>query len=107
MKLFRPTLAVALALSACAPADLTTSVRHVASTKLYGDDARFHLFIFDPATPRDFDERVGLARRAIAREVGCAWVDAPDNVLRAETERQAGTLRRDTLLAAPLRCREA
>ena len=107
MKPLRVTLAAALALSACAPADLTTSVRHVASTKLYGEDARFHLFVFDPAEPRPFAERVGIARRAIAREIGCAWVDAPEDVLRAETERQAGALRRDTLLAAPLRCREA
>ena len=103
----RLALAAALALSACAPADLTTSVRHVASTKPYGPDARLHLFIFDPATPRPFAERVGLAKRAIARDRACAWVDAPDEVLRTETERQGGTLRRDTMLVAPLRCRDA
>ena len=101
----RLSLAAILALSACAPADLTTDVRHVASTRFYEGDARWHLFIFEPAVERPFDERLGLARRAIAREPGCAWVDAPEALIRAETERQAGDIRRDTLLVAPLRCR--
>ena len=98
-------LAGALALTACAPADLMTDVRHVASTRFYEGDARWHLFIFDPAEARPFDERLGLARRAIAREPGCSWVDAPEALIRAETDKQAGDIRRDTLLVAPLRCR--
>lgn len=101
----RLNLAAILALSACAPADLTTSVRHVASTRIYDGDARWHLFIFDPAVERPFSERLGIARRAIAREPGCSWVDAPEALLRKETDAQAGALRQDTLLVAPLRCR--
>ena len=101
----RLSLAALLALSACAPVDLTTDVRHVASTRFYEGGARWHLFIFDPAVERPFDERLGIARRAIAREPGCSWVDAPEALIRAETDAQAGALRRDTLLVAPLRCR--
>lgn len=101
----RLALVAALALSACAAPLPDASVRHVASTRPYGEDARFHLFLFAPARPRPFAERVALARRAVARDRACTWVDAPDTVLRAETARQAGQSRQDTLLAAPLRCR--
>ena len=63
-----------------------------------------HLFIFDPATPRPLAERIRIARRAVARERGCDWIDAPGEVIEAETRRQEGTLYKGTMLAAPLRC---
>lgn len=101
----RLILLSALALSACATADLTTSVRHVPSNTPYGDDgARMHLFVFDPTRPRSLDDRKSIARRAIRREPGCRWVDAPDEVLIAATRAQ-GARYADTLLVAPLICR--
>ena len=96
----------ALALSACSGtpvADLTTSVRHVPSNEAYGDGARLHLFIFDPSKPRSLDDRLTIARRAIALEPGCAWVDAPQDVIIEKTAEQ-GARYVDTLLVAPLKC---
>lgn len=95
----------ALALSACgAPvAEIVTSVRHVASTEPYGDNARMHIFLFDPDAPRSFDDRKAIARRAIRLEPGCAWVDAPDNVLKDAIAKQ-GARFEDRVFVAPLKC---
>lgn len=95
-----------LLLAACgAPAtEPLTTARHVPSNDAYGEDgARFHLFIFDPARPRSLADRKAIARRQIALEPRCAWVDAPDDVLIAATAKQ-GARYEDTLLVAPLRC---
>jgi hypothetical protein len=94
-----------LALAACgAPiGDIATTVRHVPSTVPYGSDARLHLFIFDPSKPRSLSDRKAIARRSIALEPSCAWVDAPDSVLIEETARQ-GERYTNTMLVAPLRC---
>ncbi len=104
----RPTLAVlaALTLTACgAPvADITATARHVPSNVAYGKDgARLHLFVFDPNEPRVLDDRKAIARRMIALEPGCAWVEAPDTLLIDETRKQ-GERFADTMLVAPLRC---
>ena len=80
------------------------TARHVPSNEIYGTDgARMHLFIFDPNEPRSLGARKDIARRAIALEPGCAWVDAPDDVLIEATARQ-GDRYTETLLVAPLRC---
>lgn len=95
-----------LALAACA--ETTTeplaSVRHVPSNVPYGTDgARLHLFIYDPSRPRSLADRKAIARRQIALEPSCAWVDAPDAVLAEETRKQ-GERYTETMLVAPLRC---
>ena len=95
-----------LTLGACA--EVTTAplatARHVPSNVPYGSDgARLHLFVFDPNAPRSLTDRKAIARRQIALEPGCAWVDAPDKVLIEETRKQ-GARFADTMLVAPLRC---
>lgn len=75
----------------------------MAGTRFH-DGARMHLFVFDPAEPRPLAERVRIARRAVAREGACRWIDAPRDVIEAETRRQEGALYEGTLLAAPLDC---
>lgn len=101
----RALIAAAL-LAACAPAGEDVEVRHVASTRPYGDNGRLHLFVFDPDDPRPLDRRIALARRAAARDPDCRWIDAPREVIAAETARQ-GDRYADRLLVAPLRCRDA
>ena len=98
-------MVILLGLAACAETttEPLTAVRHVPSNVAYGSDARLHLFIFDPSRPRSLADRKAIARRQIALEPGCAWVDAPDSVLIEETARQ-GARYADTLLVAPLRC---
>ena len=99
-------LMLVLALAACGvPADdPQATARHVPSNEPYGrDGARMHLFIFDPNVPRDLDERKAIARRTIAGDPGCSWVDAPDTVLIDATRRQ-GARYTETMLVAPLRC---
>ncbi len=94
------------ALVACsAPVqDIAATARHVPSNVAYGSDgARMHLFVFDPNEPRSLSDRKAIARRMIAIEPGCAWVDAPDSVLIEETAKQ-GARFADTMLVAPLRC---
>ena len=94
------------ALAACgAPVtEALTSVRHVPSNVPYGTEgARLHLFIFDPAQPRSLADRKAIARRQIALEPSCAWVDAPDEFLIDETRNQ-GERYSETMLVAPLRC---
>lgn len=103
----RRALALLPLLAACAaplPRDVT--VRHVSSTELAGtgDGARWHLFLFDPSEPRPLDTRIALARRMVAEEGRCRWIDRP----RAEIERQTadqGAAYADTLLAAPVSCK--
>jgi hypothetical protein len=100
------TLLGALTLAGCAAplADITESARHVPSNVVYGDDgARMHLFIFDPNEPRSLFDRKAIARRTIALEPSCAWVDAPDAVLVEATATQ-GDRFTETMLVAPLRC---
>lgn len=97
---------VGLALAACAETvtEPLTTVRHVPSTVPYGTDgARLHLFIYDPSEPRSLADRKAIARRQIALEPRCSWVDAPDSVLVEETRRQ-GERYAETMLVAPLRC---
>lgn len=100
-------LSSALALlAACAETttDPLATARHVPSNVAYGPDgARLHLFIFDPNQPRSLEDRKAIARRTIALDPRCSWVDAPDDVLRAETAKQ-GAQFSDTMLVAPLRC---
>lgn len=98
-----------LAVTACgAPvSEPLATARHVPSNEVYGSDgARMHLFIFDPNEPRSLAARKAIARRTIALEPGCAWVDAPDEVLADATRRQ-GERYAETLLVAPLRCSRA
>ena len=92
-------------LAACAPLpDTLTTARHVPSNVAYGSDgARMHLFIFDPSEPRSLADRKAIARRQIALEPRCAWVDAPDEVLVKATAEQ-GARYTETMLVAPLRC---
>ena len=106
----RISCAIALtALAGCAApvADITSTARHVPSNVAYGNDgARMHLFVFDPNEPRSLADRKEIARRTIALEPGCAWVDAPDDVL-IEATRSQGARFTDTMLVAPLRCSRA
>ena len=100
------TLALGLSLAACGvpSGDPSATARHVPSNEVYGrDGARMHLFIFDPNVPRSLAERKAIARRVIAEESGCAWVDAPDAVLIEATARQ-GERYTNTMLVVPLRC---
>ena len=93
-------------LTACgAPtADLGATARHVPSNTAYGQDgARLHLFVFDPNEPRSLADRKAIARRMVALDPGCAWVEAPDDFLASETAKQ-GARYADTMLVAPLRC---
>ena len=78
-------------------------VRHVASTRVAETGGRWHLFLFDPAEPRDLDQRIRMAKAEIARDRDCRWMDAPREAIAAETARQGGA-RADTLLAAPVSC---
>ena len=78
-------------------------VRHVASTRVAEGGGRWHLFLFDPAEPRDLDQRIRMAKAEIARDRDCRWMDAPREMIEAETARQGGP-RADTLLAAPVSC---
>ena len=104
MKRLLPLAALALAACASATTEPLTTARHVPSNVPYGNDgARLHLFIFDPNEPRSLTDRKAIARRQIALEPGCAWVDAPDATLIEETRKQ-GERFTDTMLVAPLRC---
>ncbi|MEQ9015926.1 MAG: hypothetical protein RLO38_15650 [Roseovarius confluentis] len=102
----RLVLLSVLALAACgAPVSETlTTARHVPSNVPYGTGgARLHLFVFDPSRSRSLADRKAIARRQIALEPSCAWVEAPDDFLIAETRKQ-GERYTDTMLVAPLRC---
>ena len=98
----RATLVIALAaLSACAtPSDI--QVRHYGSPQFY-EQARFHLFTFNPDEPRSLDARIRLARAEIARDPDCRWAGAPKDVIAEATARQ-GTPFQNTTLAAPVIC---
>ncbi|SMX22818.1 hypothetical protein BOA8489_00916 [Boseongicola aestuarii] len=106
----RISLAIALlALAGCAApvVEPAATARHVPSNVAYGNDgARMHLFIFDPNEPRSLADRKAIARRTIALEPSCAWVDAPDDVLIEATNSQ-GARFIETMLVAPLRCSRA
>ncbi len=96
--------AVTLAGCAAPVTEPLATARHVGSNDAYGTDgARMHLFVFDPDAPRSLEARKDIARRSIARDPSCVWVDAPDNVLIDATAKQ-GAQYADTLLVAPLRC---
>jgi hypothetical protein len=104
MKRLLPLALLTLAACAEATTEPLTTVRHVPSNVPYGTEgARLHLFVFDPSEPRSLADRKAIARRQIALETRCAWVDAPDAILAEETRRQ-GARYADTLLVAPLRC---
>ncbi len=97
-----PLVAIAL-LTACS--NLTepqVSVRHYPSTAFH-EGTRFHVFVFDPNTPRPLDERIRIARAEIAGDPDCRWKDVPAVVIAEATARQ-GEAWADTLLAAPLEC---
>jgi hypothetical protein len=80
------------------------TARHVSSNELYGDGgARMHLFVFDPSEPRSLAARKNIARRTIALDPNCRWVEAPDDVLTEATARQ-GARYTETMLVAPVRC---
>ena len=80
------------------------TARHVPSNVPYGTEgARLHLFVFDPSEPRPLADRKAIARRQVALEPSCAWVEAPDSFLIEETRKQ-GERYADTMLVAPLRC---
>ncbi len=80
------------------------TARHVSSNETYGDNgARMHLFVFDPNEPRSLSARKDIARRTIAFDPTCAWIEAPDDVLIEATARQ-GTRYTDTMLVAPVWC---
>lgn len=104
MRRLLPLVLVALAACAETVTEPLTTVRHVPSNVPYGSDgARLHLFIFDPSQPRPLADRKAIARRQIALEPRCAWVDAPDTLLVEETRKQ-GERYAETMLVAPLRC---
>ena len=97
------TLACVPLLAACVMTpNPSVTVRHVASTESAGNGARWHLFLFDPAQPRDIDTRIALAKRNL--QPGCAWVGAPKSEIIAQTNSQ-GARYGDTTLAAPLICK--
>ncbi|WP_102107709.1 hypothetical protein [Oceaniglobus roseus] len=100
------TLLLLPLLAACMPQEVPEgmSIRHVESTRPYGDRARWHLFVFDPAVPRSLDERLKLARAATANDGNCRWVDAPKDEILRQTADQ-GARYAETTLAAPLICR--
>ena len=79
------------------------TVRHFASTESFGNGARWHLFLFDPATTRSLDDRLALARAAVDQDPACRWVEAPLAEVKRQTLSQ-GSRYGDTTLAAPLRC---
>jgi hypothetical protein len=97
-----PTVTPAAPVAPAAPAPPIASVRHVSSTEPYGD-GRLHLFLFTPDAPRPLDTRLASARAAIAADPACDWIDAPRDVIIAETAKQ-GAAYSDTLLVAPLDC---
>ncbi len=100
----RPALALLPLVAACAaPVPRDVSVRHVESTETAGGGARWHLFLFDPAEPRDLDTRIALARREVSREGRCRWADRPRSEIVARTDEQ-GLTYADTVLAAALIC---
>lgn len=104
MKRLWPLAVLALAACGAPVSETLTTARHVPSNVPYGTDgARLHLFVFDPSEPRPLAERKAIARRQIALEPRCAWVEAPDSVLIEETRKQ-GERFADTMLVAPLRC---
>lgn len=102
--LFLPFALLALAACGAPVSETLTTARHVPSNVPYGTDgARLHLFVFDPSEPRPLADRKAIARRQIALEPSCAWVDAPDSLLIEETRKQ-GERYAETMLVAPLRC---
>lgn len=104
MKRLLPFALVALAACGTPVSETLTTARHVPSNVAYGSDgARLHLFIFDPSESRSLADRKAIARRQIALEPSCAWVEAPDDILIQETRKQ-GERYADTMLVAPLRC---
>ena len=104
MKRLLPFALVALAACGAPVSETLTTARHVPSNVAYGSDgARLHLFIFDPSASRSLADRKAIARRQIALEPSCAWVEAPDDILIQETRKQ-GERYADTMLVAPLRC---
>ena len=95
--------ATLLTLTACAPMHSPDiSVRHFGSTQFY-EEARFHLFTFDPREPRSLGDRIRLAQAEIARDPDCRWGNAPRAVIEEATLAQ-GAQFADTLLAAPVIC---
>lgn len=104
MRRLLPVLLLFLAACGAPVSEPLATARHVASNDVYGSGgARMHLFIFDPNAPRSLDTRKDIARRTVALDPKCVWVDAPDEVL-IEATRQQGERYSDTLLVAPLRC---
>ena len=96
--------AVTLAGCAAPVTEPLATARHVGSNDAYGSEGtRMHLFVFDPIAPRSLEARKDIARRSIALDPSCVWIDAPDDVLIEATARQ-GAQYSDTLLVAPLRC---
>ena len=93
-----------MSLTACAelPGREEAIVRHFPSNEGY-EDGRLHIFVFQPQAKRSLDDRIRIARRSVARERGCRWIDAPERVIAAETARQSA-LYADMVLVAPLRC---
>jgi hypothetical protein len=99
--LLLPLLSACVAAAPPPAADVAT--RHFASTETAGNGARWHIFLFNPAAPRDLDTRIALARRAIDADPACRWVGAPRDEIMAQTARQ-GARYAETVLAAPVRC---
>jgi len=78
------------------------SVRHVESTEPWAG-GRLHLFLFQPEAPRPLQTRLDAARAAVAAEPSCEWIEAPTDVIVAETGKQ-GAAYAETVLVAPLAC---
>lgn len=78
-------------------------VRYVESTEFYGQDAKLHLFLFQPAAERPLGERIRAARAAIDDDPDCDWIGAPRSYLADKTAEQ-GPRYAQTMLVAPLRC---
>ncbi|RVT82748.1 hypothetical protein DXV76_16060 [Rhodobacteraceae bacterium CCMM004] len=98
-----PLLAACMPMTPKVNAPGAPQVRYFASTESAGDGARWHIFLYDPAVPRSLDERIDLARAAVAQDRGCRWVGADRDAL-AERTRAQGARYGETVLAAPLRC---
>ena len=104
MKRLLPLALLALAACGAPVSETLTTARHVPSKVPYGTEgARLHLFVFDPSEPRPLADRKAIARRQVALEPSCAWVEAPYSFLIEETRKQ-GERFADTMLVAPLRC---
>ena len=69
----------------------------------YGDQGVQALFQFKRGATRSFEQRVSVAKSAVAKSSRCTWVELPTSQLRALTARHASR-NFDIFLFAVVRC---